>query len=96
MARLNSRIDRLEQPLRVTERRESIMAELRERQREAAELRERIREECAQRGFGQGKKESLAEVWVRSLGISPPELKKLLLAGAQRGGLLGGRNVPKP
>ncbi len=96
MAHLKSRIDRLEQPLRVTERRESIMAELRERQREAAALREHIREECAQRGFVQAEKESLAEVWPRSLGISPAELKKLLLAGAQQACLLDGRNVPKP
>ncbi len=83
MAHLKSRIDRLEQPLRVTERRESIMAELRERQRQTEELSGRIREECTQRGFVQGDEESLAEVWSRSMSMLSAELKKELQACAR-------------
>ncbi len=59
------------------------MAELRERQRQTEELSKRIYEACAQRGFERGDKESLVEVWSRSMGVMPAELKKELQARAR-------------
>ncbi len=66
------------------------MAELRARHRQAEELSGRIHEECTQRGFERGDEESLAEVWSRSMGMMPAELKKELQARARccgRGGV---------
>ena len=65
------------------------MAELRERQRQTEELSKRIYEACAQRGFEKGDKESLAEVWSRSMGVLSAELKKELQARARRCGWRG-------
>ena len=86
MSKLESRICRLEQRRRA----KSVIVELRERHRQTRKRLERIREDCTRRDFVQGEKESLHEVWARSMGVTPAELKKELQARARRCGRRGG------